>query len=75
VREVEVKFRVHDPAALLSALSSRGIELGPPVHQDDQAYAPDGWSYGEDRRGVPFARLRTVDGEHLFTVKRPASQG
>lgn len=72
MREVEVKFRVRDPVALLAALSSRGIELGPPVHQDDQAYAPDGWSYGDNRHGVPFARLRTVDGQHLFTLKRPA---
>jgi adenylate cyclase, class 2 len=72
VREVEVKFRVHDLAALCAALSARGIELGPPVRQDDQAYAPNGWSYGDDRRGVPFARLRTVDGRHLFTLKRPA---
>jgi adenylate cyclase class 2 len=71
VREVEVKFRVHDPEALRAALSARGIELGLPVRQDDQAYAPNGWSYGDDRRGVPFARLRTVDGQHLFTLKRP----
>jgi adenylate cyclase class 2 len=71
VHEVEVKFRVRDPAALVAALKARGIELGLPVVQDDQAYAPEGWSYGDDRRGVPFARLRTVDGRHLFTVKRP----
>ena len=37
MREVEVKFRVHDLAALCAALSARGIELGPPVRQDDQA--------------------------------------
>jgi len=24
------------------------------------------------RGGVPFARLRTVDGRHVFTLKRPA---
>ena len=72
MHEVEVKFQVHDPATLCAALSARGIELGPPVRQDDQAYAPSGWSYGDDRRGVPFARLRTVDGQHLFTLKRPA---
>jgi adenylate cyclase class 2 len=72
VREVEVKFRVHDPDMLLAALRVRGIELGPPVRQDDQAYAPDRWSLGDDRRGVPFARLRTVDGRHIFTLKRPA---
>ena len=49
-----------------------GIELGAPVRQDDQAYAPDGWVYGDARCGVPFARLRTVGGRHVFTVKRPA---
>jgi adenylate cyclase class 2 len=72
VREVEVKFRVFDPEALFAALRARGIELGPPVRQDDQAYAPAWWNYGDDRQGVPFARLRTAGGQHVFTVKRPA---
>jgi adenylate cyclase, class 2 len=72
VREVEVKFRVRDAGSLLAALAARGIELGPPMRQDDQAYAPVGWDYGDARAGVPFARLRTVRGQHTFTVKRPA---
>jgi adenylate cyclase, class 2 len=72
MREVEVKYRVRDLGALLAALEMRGIELGEPFRQDDQAYAPDDWTYGDDRRGVPFARLRTVDGRHVFTLKRPA---
>jgi adenylate cyclase class 2 len=72
VREVEVKYRVRDLGALLAALEMRGVELGAPFCQDDQAYAPDGWAYGEDRRGVPFARLRTVHDRHVFTLKRPA---
>lgn len=72
VREVEVKFRIPDAGALVTALAARGIELGPAVRQDDQAYAPAGWEYGKARGGVPFARLRTVDGRHTFTVKRPA---
>jgi adenylate cyclase class 2 len=72
VREVEVKYRVRDTEGLLAALKSRAIELGVPIRQDDQAYAPDGWAYGDPRRGVPFARLRTVDGGHIFTLKRPA---
>jgi adenylate cyclase class 2 len=71
LREVEVKFQVRDAEALLAALEARGIELGPQVRQDDQAYAPVSWEYGDPRRGVPFARLRTVDGHHLFTLKRP----
>jgi len=72
VREVEVKYQVADLASLLLVLESRGVELGVPVVQDDQAYAPAGWEYGDPRGGVPFARLRTSQGRHLFTVKRPA---
>jgi adenylate cyclase class 2 len=52
VREVEVKYRVADPESLLAALKARGIELGPPALQDDQAYAAGGWAYGDDRDGV-----------------------
>jgi adenylate cyclase class 2 len=72
VREVEVKYQVRDTEALLVALKTRGIELGAPVHQDDQAYAPDGWSYGDAKLGVSFVRLRTVYDQHTFTLKRPA---
>jgi len=72
VREVEVKYSVRDAEALLLALKREGIALGQPVFQDDQAYAPTGWSYGDVKLGVSFARLRTVDGQHTFTIKRPA---
>ncbi len=72
MREVEVKYRVLDADGLLEALAGCGVELGDRVVQDDQAYAPAGWEYGQPRIGVPFARLRTVAGRHVFTVKRPA---
>lgn len=72
MREVEVKYRVPDGEALLLALKTRGIEVSEPVHQDDQAYAPTSWADGDDKRGVSFVRLRTVEGRHLFTLKRPA---
>lgn len=72
MREVEVKYQVRDTEALLVALKTRGIELGAPVYQDDQAYAPEGWSYGDAKLGVSFVRLRTVDDQHTFTLKRPA---
>jgi adenylate cyclase, class 2 len=70
-REIEVKYRVSDLAGLLTALDVRGLALSAPVHQDDQAYAQDGWDYGMSKLGVSFARLRTQDGRHLFTLKRP----
>ncbi|WP_131786577.1 class IV adenylate cyclase [Protofrankia symbiont of Coriaria ruscifolia] len=72
MREVEVKYQVQDTEALLVALKARDIELSAPVTQDDQAYAPVGWSYGDGKLGVSFVRLRTVDGQHTFTLKRPA---
>lgn len=71
VREIEVKYRVPDPTGLIAALRGRALDLSAPVHQDDQAYAQDGWRYGMTKLGVAFARLRTQDGRHLFTLKRP----
>jgi adenylate cyclase, class 2 len=72
VREIEVKYQVEDMEALLIALKSRGIELGEPVFQDDQAYAPAKWQFGDSKLGVSFLRLRTVNGRHYFTLKQPA---
>jgi adenylate cyclase class 2 len=72
VREVEVKYRIADVGAVEAALLRHGIRLGPATVQDDQAYAPEGWSYGDDKLGVSFVRLRTVGDTHIFTLKRPA---
>jgi adenylate cyclase, class 2 len=71
VQEVEVKYRVLDVEALAQALAAGGVSLSPAVRQDDQAYAPVGWEYSQPKLNVPFARLRTQDGRHLFTVKKP----
>jgi adenylate cyclase class 2 len=69
--EVEVRFRLDDSANALRQLHARGVRFGKPVLQDDQAYGPEGWDYHQSRIGVTFARLRTSEGKHLFTVKRP----
>jgi adenylate cyclase, class 2 len=71
LREIEVKYRIGDLAALECALAGRGVVLSEPLYQDDQAYAERGWAYGQPKAGVTFARLRTQGGRHLFTVKRP----
>ena len=73
MREIELKYRVDDLEALLLALKSQGIELSEPVFQDDQAYAPAGWQFGDSKLGVSFLRLRTVPGCHYFTLKQPAA--
>jgi adenylate cyclase class 2 len=69
--EVEAKYRVGDLGELIAVLAARQVTLSEPLAQDDQAYAPGGWSYGMSKVGVPFARLRTVEKRHLFTVKQP----
>lgn len=71
MREIEVKYRVDDLEALLTALKAGGIELSDPVCQDDQAYAPDGWQFGDSKLGISFVRLRTVNGRHYFALKQP----
>jgi adenylate cyclase class 2 len=70
VREVKVKFRVSDREALLSALKAQGIELGEPFFQDDQAYAPDRWTFEDSRLDVSFPRLRTINNRHFFALRR-----
>ncbi|NVI91490.1 class IV adenylate cyclase [Actinomadura sp. BRA 177] len=70
-QEIEVKYRVIEQDALLHALTDQGVSLCTPILQEDQAYAPTWWDYGKPKTGVPFGRLRTVQGQHLFTVKTP----
>lgn len=72
MREIEVKYRVDDLEGLLAALKACGIEVSDPVQQDDQAYAPASWQFGDSKLGVSFLRLRTVTGRHCFTLKQPA---
>lgn len=73
MREIEAKYRVRDVESLLSVLKNKGIVFSDPVQQDDQAYAQAGWDYSMPKIGVLFGRLRTQDGQHLFTVKRPVN--
>lgn len=76
VLEVEAKYRVED-VGRLRVLEGHEVHLSDPVIQDDQAYAPAGWDYGQPKIGVAFGRLRTQlnqgqdAGRHIFTVKRP----
>lgn len=72
MREVEVKFRIHDPAALVAALKAHGIELGLPVEQDDQAYAPEGGARDGHRGSCTDAPSDRGDGLHAHS---PDPQG
>ena len=59
-REIEVKYRVVHLAELVAVLCARHLVLSPMVHQDDQAYAPDGWHYGMGKLGVSLDRKSVV---------------
>ncbi len=72
-REIETKYRVRDPDALLDALAAAGVELGAPARQDDQAYAPRGWDPSQGKAGFTFARLRTQGRTHTVTTKTPVA--
>ena len=71
VREIEVKYRVLDPDHLTTTLPALGLHLSEPVHQDDQACAERGWTYGMSKIGVAFARLRNEADRHPFSLKKP----
>jgi adenylate cyclase class 2 len=71
MHEIEVKYWVHDLEALLVALKGADIALGDPIYQDDQAYAPESWEFGDSKLGVSFLRLRTVGDRHFFALKQP----
>lgn len=72
MREIETKYRVADLETLLVALKAAEVELGDPVFQDDQAYAPASWRPEMGKVGHTFARLRSSDGGvHVFTTKTP----
>lgn len=64
---------MRDIQRLEAACAQKGIQFSEPVEQDDQAYAPRGWRYGHTKLGVPFARLRTQSGRHVFTLKQPTT--
>ena len=67
----EVKYRAVDAADMELTLATRDLVLSTPVHQDDQAYAPNGWSYGMSKQDVPFVRLRTQDGRNFSRSNGP----
>ena len=70
-QEIEVKYRLSDHDQIEQLLADRGLILSEPVTQDDQAYAPSDWCYGMSKQGVSFARLRTQEDSHIFTLKQP----
>lgn len=66
--EIEQKFLVHDPLALVPRLQAQGIELGPPVRQIDTYFAHPARDYCQTDEAF---RLRQIGETNLFTYKGP----
>lgn len=73
MREIEIKARVGDKAALIDALKRQNITLGEPVTQRDQVFGPTGET-GGGVNTLPWLRLRTETKNDVttqyFTLKK-----
>lgn len=73
MREIEIKARVANKAALLDLLADRGVSMSLPITQHDRVFeAPDPFFVHGER---PWLRIRTEtkDGtvsKHIFTLKK-----
>jgi adenylate cyclase class 2 len=69
MREIEIKVRVHDKAALLARLKNMGVTMSPPITQRDVVYATPGAADNEP--GANWLRIRTEDNSKvILTLKK-----
>ncbi len=72
MREIEIKLKVRDLAALEQKLVELGCVLSAPIHQHDVIYSKDGdTSIWEDmKEGMIVVRIRRDDRGAIFTLKQ-----
>lgn len=70
--EVEIKFRVTDPAALDARLSALGIEPGEPVRHADHYLAHPARDFAATDEAL---RIRRIGDENRITYKGPKKPG
>ena len=69
MREIEIKARIKDKAALLERLQANGVNLGQPLKQHDVVYGQPGAKGGE--KDVAWLRIRTEnDTKTILTLKK-----
>ena len=66
--EVELKFRVADPALTLSRLAEQGVELGPPVEQVDRYFNHPSKDFAQTDEAL---RIRSTGEATRITYKGP----
>lgn len=72
MREIEVKLKVEDTAALVEKLRAQGCELGDPIRQHDAIYAKAGdaspWEHSKE--GQVVMRIRRQGDKAEFNLKQ-----
>jgi len=70
MKEIEVKARIADKAALLQKLEELGCHLSEPVSQKDRVFVPNGAPLPVPN-GTNVLRIREQGGKIIFTLKQP----
>ena len=69
MREIEIKVRISDKTAILTALTAQGVSMSEPLKQHDVVYSRPGAI--DDDPNECWLRIRTEnDTIHTFTLKR-----
>ncbi len=71
IKEIEVKAKVNNKEALISAFKKEGIEFGEEVFQEDRVFINYDGPYKNFQKGATFLRIRITKDKTLFTLKQP----
>jgi len=70
MREIEVKAKLVNEAAVEASLAAMGAKLSTPIQQADRVYLQNGTAFEEITVNTPVLRIRTqTPGEILLTYK------
>ena len=73
MREIEIKVRIDDKAAMIAAITKSGARVSEPITQHDRVYGVSGVAGASDNK-QPWLRIRTETSQsaikHYFTLKK-----
>jgi adenylate cyclase class 2 len=72
MKEIEVKAKLKNKEKVLNSLETLGAVLSLPIAQDGTEYAKTGNTLSEYLSNDHFVRIRTENGVHKMTVKKPS---
>jgi len=72
MKEIEIKARLRNKAAVVEKLKARGCVFEKPVKQKDTVYAENVGSLKNFRTNKVFLRLRVTNGSKIFLQSKSA---